>query len=371
MYRRTISTVVPLLVTLVVIAPRGLAQSVDVIADGLSNPRGITVGPDGALYVAEAGSGGDGPCAEGAEGLRCYGASGSIARIDIRRRTVSRVATGLPSAALGDGSFATGPHHIAFRGLGSAFITIGYGGNPANRLSDFGSAGAGFAQLIRLTADGAWSARADLGGYEADTNPTGDEVDSNPYAVLALSGRQVVADAGANALNQMTANGDLSTLAVFPDGVAEAPDFLGLPPGTLIPMDAVPTSVAQGPDGDFYVGQLTGFPFPAGGAKIFRVPGHGGEAAVSAEGFTAVIDLAFAPDGSLYVLEIARNGLLEAFIDNDWSGALIRLAPDGTRTEIAAGQFFAPGGLAVGADGTVYVTNRSIFTSGQVVRIVP
>jgi hypothetical protein len=337
----------------------------------LRNPRGITIGPDGALYVAEAGRGGDGPCAEGPEGLRCHGASGSIARIDTRGWAMSRVATGLPSAASGDGSFATGPHDVSFLGLGSAFVTIGYGGNPANRVPDFGSAGAHFARLIRLTADGNWSFVADLGGYEDAANPTGDEVDTNPYAVLALPGRQIVADAGANALNQMTANGNLSTLAVFPDGVAEAPGFLGLPPGTLIPMDTVPTSVAQGPDGHFYVGQLTGFPFPVGGAKIFRVPPHGGPATVIAEGFTAVIDVAFAPDGSLYVLEIAKNGLLEAFINNDWTGALVRLAPDGTRTEVAAGRFFAPGGLAVSADGTVYVTNRSIFSSGQVVRVRP
>jgi hypothetical protein len=371
MNRRTISAITLLLAALVVITPRTLAQSLVVVADGLSNPRGIAFGPDGALYVAEAGSGGSGPCAEGPEGLRCYGASGAIARIDTHWWTLSRVATGLPSAASADGSFATGPHDISFRGMGSAFITIGFGGNPANRIPDFGLAGAHFARLIRLTPNGNWSFRGDLGAYESAANPTGDEIDTNPYSVLALPGRQIVADAGANALNQISANGTLSTLAVFPDGEAEAPDFLGLPPGTLIPMDTVPTSVAEAPDGHFYVGQLTGFPFPVGGAKIFRVPAQGGPPAVVAEGFTAVIDVAFAPDGSLYVLEIAKNGLLEAFINNDWTGALIRLAPDGTRTEIGAGSFFAPGGLAVGADGTLYVTNRSIFSTGQVLRVEP
>ena len=136
-------------------------------------------------------------------------------------------------------------------------------------------------------------------------------------------------------------------------------------------MDTVPTSVAIGPDGSYYVGQLTGFPFPVGGANVYRVPANGGLPEVYAEGFTAIIDVAFAPDGSLYVLELAKNGLLDAFIINDWTGALIRVAPDGTRSEITEGELFAPGGVVIGPDGNVYVTNRSIFSgSGEVIRIV-
>lgn len=221
-----------------------------------------------------------------------------------------------------------------------------------------------------MNASGNWSLQEDLGAYEAAANPTGDEVDSNPYGILALPGKRVVADAGANALNEVAANGAIQTLAVFPDRLVEAPPFLELPPGTLIPMDTVPTSVALGPDGHYYVGQLTGFPFPVGDANIYRVPAQGGVPEVYAGGFTAIIDLAFGADGSLYVLEIAKNGLLDAFIFNDWTGALIRVAPDGTRTEIAAGALFAPGGVAVRSDGAFYVTNNSIFSaSGQVLRI--
>jgi hypothetical protein len=251
-------------------------------------------------------------------------------------------------------------------------MTIGFAGDPAARTADFGPAGASFARLARMNASGSWSLQQDLGAFEAATNPTGDEVDSNPYGILSLAGKQVVADAGANALNEVASNGAIKTLAVFPDGMAEAPPFLGLPPGTLIPMDTVPTSVALGPDGHYYIGQLTGFPFPVGGAKIYRVPAEGGMPEVYAEGFTAIIDLAFGADGSLYVLEIARNGLLAAFISNDWTGALIRVASDGVRTEIAAGALFAPGGVAVGLDGALYVTNKSIFTgSGEALRIAP
>jgi hypothetical protein len=343
-----------------------------VIASGLNNPRGLNFGPDGALYVAEAGSGGAGPCAEGPEGLRCFGTTGSVARIDLNTGTLTRVATGLPSLATDDGSFATGIHDLSFQGLGKGSFTTGFGGNPNNRVSEFGAAGASFARLGRMNANGKWKLQQDLGGYEASTNPTGDEVDSNPYGILALPSKQVVADAGANALNEVNAKGEIRTLGTFPDRLVDAPPFLELPPGTQIPMDAVPTSVAVGADGNYYVGQLTGFPFPVNGSNIYRVAADGGTPEIHAQGFTAVIDLAFGPDGSLYVLGIAKNGLLDAFILNDWTGSLIRVAPDGSRTELAAGALFAPGGIAFGPDGNLYVTNNSIFSgSGEVLRIVP
>jgi len=348
------------------------SESTEVVASGLNNPRGLNFGPEGALYVAEAGSGGAGPCAPGPEGIRCYGTTASITRIDLHSGTLTRVATDLPSLASEDGSFATGPHDISFHGLGNAFMTTGFGGDPAARTIDFGLAGASFARLARMNGSGNWNLEEDLGAYEAAANPTGDEEDSNPYGILALSGKAIVTDAGGNALNQVVANGAISTLAVFPNRLVDAPPFLELPPGTQIPMDAVPTSVAIGPDGNYYVGQLTGFPFPVGEANVYRVPAQGGTPEVYASGFSAIIDVAFGADGSLYVLEIAKNGLLDAFIFNDWTGALIRVAPNGTRTEIAEGALFAPGGVAIDSNGTLYVTNNSIFSgSGQVLRIVP
>jgi DNA-binding beta-propeller fold protein YncE len=74
----------------------------------------------------------------------------------------------------------------------------------------------------------------------------------------------------------------------------------------------------------------------------------------------------------MYVLEMATNGLLAGFIFNDWTGALIRISPDGTRTEIAPGTLTAPGGVVVGKDGTVYVTNNSTSGSaGTVLMIRP
>jgi glucose/arabinose dehydrogenase len=79
-----------------------------VVAQGLDNPRGIGFGPDGALYVAESGSGGAGPCVAGPEGAEvCFGRSGAVTRIT--KRSQHRVLTGLSSVAEEGGVAATGP----------------------------------------------------------------------------------------------------------------------------------------------------------------------------------------------------------------------------------------------------------------------
>src|ERR687897_2375103 len=52
----------------------------DTVMRGLNNPRGLAFGPNGALFVAEAGRGGSGPCFQSMQ-LVCYGPSGAIGRL--------------------------------------------------------------------------------------------------------------------------------------------------------------------------------------------------------------------------------------------------------------------------------------------------
>ena len=343
-------------------------QAVDVIAAGLNNPRGMAISPDGNLYVAEAGTGGNGPCIPSSDGTTpCFGTTGSITRINLRTGAQDRVATGFPSLAGLNGNGAIGPAGISFQGQGNGFITVGLGSNPALR-SELGMAGAAMAHEARMQPNGKWSAEADLGTFEMTHNPAGGPVDTDPFGILALPGKQIVADAGGNDLLEISANGQIQTLAVFPNQMVPAPPFLHLPPGTLIPSEPVPTTVVLGPDGAYYVGQLTGFPFQAGSANIFRVPPQGGIPVVALSGFTNIISIAFGADGSLYVLEISKHGLLS----NDPTGALIKVLPSGTRTELAAGQLSMPGGMALASDGTIYVSNWSVLAGGgQVLRIQP
>jgi hypothetical protein len=334
----------------------------DVIATGLNNPRGIAISPNGDLYVAEAGTGGSGPCIASSNGTTpCLGATGSITRINLRTGAQERIATGFPSLAGPTGSGAIGPAGISFQGQGNGYIAIGLTADPALR-SNLGAAGAAMAHEARMQPNGKWSVEADLGLFELTNNPAGGPVDTDPFGILALPGKQIVADAGGNDLLEISANGKIKTLAVFPQQSEPAPGG-----GGTIPAEAVPTTVAVGPDGAYYVGQLTGFPFQPGSANIYRVSPQGGTPTVAYSGFTNIISIAFGPDGSLYVLEISKNGLRSG----NPAGALIKVLPDGiTRTELAAGQLFMPGGLVLASDGTIYVTNWSVLPGGgTVVRI--
>jgi sugar lactone lactonase YvrE len=342
--------------TLLLVATVARAQSIEVIESGLSNPRGLAFAPNGDLYVVEAGRGGSESCHVGPTGPRCFGLTGAIIRIDLRRGITEIVADGLPSLATAAGASATGPHDIGFQGQGNLYFTIGFAGDPDLRLTALGDIGASMAQVARLLPNGDLRLTADLGTYEAIANPDDDLPDTNPFGILVLSGRRIVADAGGNTLLEVSANGNVRTLAVFPE-------FQLTPGGPS--RDAVPTGLALGPDGAYYVGQLTGAPFAVGAANVYRVPPEGGVPEPVESGFTNIIDIAFGPDGSLYVLQIANP--IPTFAD----GELFRIAPDGTRTEIDV-PLSAPGGIALAKDGTIYVTNNSTSpTLGQVLRIQP
>ena len=121
--------------------------------------------------------------------------------------------------------------------------------------------------------------------------------------------------------------------------------------------------MVRGPDGAYYVSQLTGFPFEKGDANIWRVvPGQA--PTVYASGFTNLTDLAFAHDGSLYAVEIASNGLLVEPI-----GALVKVTPGGNQHETIAGGLFAPYGVAL-TKKSAYVSTCAICVGeGEVIRI--
>ncbi|MEO6212062.1 MAG: ScyD/ScyE family protein, partial [Vicinamibacterales bacterium] len=204
--------------------------AVTVVMTGLDNPRGLAFGPEGALYVVEAGRGGSGPCIVMRGLNRCYGPTGAMTRL--WRGTQERIVTGLPSYADASGE-ATGAHDVSFQGRGGAYVTIGLAADPAVR-SGFGAAGALFGTLVHVSASGQLKVVADISAHEAANNPDGNLIDSNPFGVLAEAGARIVTDAGANALLEVRANGDISTLAVFPAR-----------PGRST--DAVPTGVVRGP----------------------------------------------------------------------------------------------------------------------------
>lgn len=339
------------------------AGAAEVIASGLSNPRGIAFSASGGLYVAENGSGGEGPCIPSpASPLpRCYGETGAIARI-LPEGGFRRIIEGLPSLALPNGTAEGGPARISFQG-NVAYLTMGWGGDPGGRAALGGRAEL-FGKMLMVTPSGAWKIVADVAAHESRENPAGGAVDTNPYGLVALPGRRVVADAGANALVEVLANGRTRTLAV-PPALPPAPPSPG-------PRETVPTSVAEGPDGALYVGLLTAFPFWKGTASVLRVSSDGASIEDYATGFTAISDVAFDAGGALYVLETA-TGQSTPFpppAPGLGIGRLVRQCPHGERDVLLDGLSY-PGGLAIGPDGAVYLTNNGTSaTDGEVLRVV-
>ena len=337
-----------------------------VIATGLDNPRGLGFGPGGFLYVVEAGRGGDStlclpqPDAPPTAPPRCYGPTGAVTRV-VGLGNHQRVVTGLPSLAAPGGAQATGPHDIAF-GFGAAYVTTGLGANPAAR-AELEANGIRFGGLVRIDTTGQWTDVLDLAGYEATANPDGGLPYSNPYGLLLRASGGVFADAGGNALIGITPTGGMSTLAVLPTRLTPHP----FAPRD-VPMESVPTTVVEGPDGSLFVGEFTGFPFPVGAARVYRIPATGGTPVVLAEGFTNIIDIALDGTGGGYVLEHDADGLLGP----GTAGRLVHVSASGAQTVLTGANLTKPGGVTVGPDGALYITNMSTSAgAGEVVRLVP
>lgn len=169
---------------------------------------------------------------------------------------------------------------------------------------------------------------------------------TNPYHLAAVSGSEVlIGDAANNGVLWADNDGAIEVVAfmeppIDPDTgnwmvlgyVNEDGEIVGFGGEADGPVECyvepVPTSVAIGPDGGWYVGELTGATAvnfigdddkatPRGLARIWRIePGARDVVCPSAEcmevvsGLNSVIDIEFGPDGLLYVVEYEKNGFL-------------------------------------------------------------
>jgi len=287
---------------------------VSCVMTGLDNPRGLAFGLHGALFVAEAGRGGaaTGPCT--VAGFNCFGNTGAVSRY--WNGVQDRVASGLPSIAFTQGASARGPHTLAIRnprarkgsviGEGGAHLTVGLEkdasvrNTPARR--DFAKlfhlpASTLYAPTGALCASNCWAPVVDVGGFQPAGNLDPNR-ETDPYGLIADEPGVVLTDASRNWLVAVDEDGTMTKLAAFPsrfDGRST---------------DSVPTSVTQGPDGAYYVGELVGIPFPTSPARppanVYRVDADTLEVSILATGFNAIIDLKFY-GSALYVLQHWTN----------------------------------------------------------------
>jgi hypothetical protein len=331
------SRIVPvLLASLVLLSIAGAVSAQEnVVADGLTNPRGIAFDEDGTLYIAEAGLAGD--------------------------------------------VEAQGPFGPVLTGTSSQVVTVGEDGEVTPMLRGFNST-QGFGdyvgvQSILIEDDTIWLALGDgpigypfnhavvglnketlrvhtfidLFTYESTENPDGEDVTSNPSDIASDgAGTLYIIDTSANSLLRWTADAGLELFQVWED----------LP---------VPTSVAVDDEGSIYVGFLTAFPFPARAATVEKWSPDG-ELLETYEGLTGVTDVLVGDDGTIYAVQIA-----DGFGDSGWnpnSGSVVTVSARGL-TPVAE-ELSYPYALAFAPDGSLAVSVNSSFApagGGQVISI--
>lgn len=317
-----------------------LSPNVTVFATGLDNPRGIKFGPNGHLYVAEAGRGGSnstvGICAQVAFPIGPFsgGNTGRISKINPagHRKTV---VDGLPSAqtAPASGSEILGVTDVEF--VGNTLYALIQGGCSKGHTNAPSA-------IIRVNHNGTTTQVADLSAFYSTNpvaNPDADnDPDGVPYVLINLDNDFFVLEANHGEFDKVTLGGTVNRLT-------DISAFAG---------QIVPTAMALGPDGNFYVGNLGEVPYLDGAAKIHKITPDG-QISVFREGFTAILGIAFDCLGRMYVLETSTGNTPHPPFLVPGTGRVIRLTDAGD--EIVASGLTFPTALAFGPDGKLYISH--------------
>jgi glucose/arabinose dehydrogenase len=340
-----------------VASPSTLSANVAVLATGLDNPRGLKFGPDGLLYVAEGGTGGTistaGQCEQVVAPVGPY-TGGMTARISTISADGERTTLidGLPSNQTSPqlGNQVSGVADIAFLDDTLYYLMAAAGCSHGHPDVPNG--------VFRVT-DGQATLAADLSTFVkahpvAHPNPGDFEPDEGAYAIAALDCQLYVSESNHGALDRVSADGTVKRIIDF----------------SATEGHIVPTAIAVGPDGNFYIGNLTPLPYPNGGAVIYRLTPDG-DLSLYARGLTTVLGAAFDAEGQLYVLETSTdNPEAPPFFHPD-SGRVVRLTADDEWEVVATGLSF-PTGMTFGPDGRLYVSNFGFGYppgAGQIVTI--
>lgn len=346
-----------------------LPPNATLYASGLAGPRGMAFGPDGMLYVAEAGFGGTtstkGTCTQVVPPIGPYtnGNTGRISRID-RSGKRETVATGFPSAVSGDATHDTSSvADLAFLD-GTLYAVLAGGG------CSHGSASIPNAIVSVDTKSGSWKIVADLSAFlkshPAKYPSAGDyEPDGVFYSLIAANGKLYTVEPNHGQVFSITPSGQITEEI----DISNAQGHI------------VPTSIAER-DGNFFLGNLGLFPITPDSSKILTLTKECRETGVpgldtcsnlrtlkvtgSLAGFTTVVHVLISPGGYLYALELSAAVGYPA----PGEGKVVRLGPGGSIDDVVTG-LTVPTGMTFGPDGGLYISDFGAAPAGagQIIRV--
>jgi hypothetical protein len=268
-------------------APPVAVPTVSRLVTGLAGGSGSTVGPGGALFVAEP-------------------AAGRISRVDPKTGEVTTYASGLPESLIGLG----GVMDVAFIGS-TAYALVTLVGSDVGGVDTVG--------IYRVDGPESFTVVADIGAFAISNPPETSFVVPTgvQYALEAYRGGFLVTDGHHNRVLRVTLDGEVSELIAF---------------GNI-----VPTGLAVAGN-TVYMAEAGPVPHLPENGKVVSFGPRSSTATEVASGARLLVDVEFGRGRTLYALaQGVWDGVAEGSPALPNTGSLVKVNEDGTFSVIADG----------------------------------